>query len=112
MLVGPPRVDTIRAEPSWRPACAEGATSIADVALRLAAVGILVFLNAFFVAAEFALISLRRSRIEQMVEQRTRFGRMLLRAKEDPTPFISAAQLGTTVAYLDLGWIGESTVAA
>jgi CBS domain containing-hemolysin-like protein len=78
----------------------------------LAAVGILVFLNAFFVAAEFALVSLRRSRIEQMVEERNRFGRMLLRAKDDPNRFISAAQLGITMASLGLGWIGESTVAA
>jgi CBS domain containing-hemolysin-like protein len=78
----------------------------------LAAVGVLVFLNAFFVAAEFALISLRRSRIEQMVEERHRFGRMLLRAKDDPNRFISAAQLGITMASLGLGWIGESTVAA
>jgi CBS domain containing-hemolysin-like protein len=98
--------------PRGRPACAEGATSVADVAIRLAAVGVLVFLNAFFVAAEFALVSLRRSRIDQMVEERNRFGRMLLRAKEDPNRFISAAQLGITMASLGLGWIGESTVAA
>lgn len=78
----------------------------------MAAVGILVFLNAFFVAAEFALVSLRRSRIEQMVEERHRFGRMLLRAKDDPNRFISAAQLGITMASLGLGWIGEATVAA
>ena len=78
----------------------------------MAAVGLLVFLNAFFVAAEFALISLRRSRIEQMVEERNRFGRMLLRAKDDPNRFISAAQLGITMASLGLGWIGEATVAA
>jgi CBS domain containing-hemolysin-like protein len=78
----------------------------------LAAVGVLVLLNAFFVSAEFALVSLRRSRIEQMVEERNRFGRMLLRAKDDPNRFISAAQLGITMASLGLGWIGESTVAA
>ena len=95
-----------------RPARAEGATSVADVAIRLTAVGVLVFLNAFFVAAEFALVSLRRSRIEQMVDERHRFGRMLLRAKDDPNRFISAAQLGITMASLGLGWIGESTVAA
>ena len=100
------------ADPGERPARAEGATSIIDVAIRLAAVGILVFLNAFFVAAEFALVSLRRSRIEQMVEERHRFGRMLMRAKDDPNRFISAAQLGITMASLGLGWIGESTVAA
>jgi CBS domain containing-hemolysin-like protein len=106
------RIAATRADPRGRPARAEGATSIIDVAIRLAAVGILVFLNAFFVAAEFALVSLRRSRIEQMVEERHRFGRMLLRAKDDPNRFISAAQLGITMASLGLGWIGESTVAA
>ena len=47
-----------------------------------------------------------------MVEERHRFGRMLLRAKDDPNRFISAAQLGITMASLGLGWIGESTVAA
>jgi CBS domain containing-hemolysin-like protein len=106
------RIVATQVDPRGRPARAEGATSIIDVAIRLAAVGILVFLNAFFVAAEFALVSLRRSRIEQMVEERHRFGRMLLRAKDDPNRFISAAQLGITMASLGLGWIGESTVAA
>ncbi|MGE3908582.1 MAG: hemolysin family protein [Chloroflexota bacterium] len=91
---------------------AEGATNLVDVLIRLAGVGVLVFLNAFFVAAEFALVSLRRSRIEQMVEERNRFGRILLRAKNEPNRFISAAQLGITMASLGLGWIGESTVAA
>ena len=106
------RIAATLADSRGRLARAEGATSIIDVAIRLAAVGILVFLNAFFVAAEFALVSLRRSRIEQMVEERNRFGRMLLRAKDDPNRFISAAQLGITMASLGLGWIGESTVAA
>jgi len=110
--VGPSRNAATCAAPRVRPARAEGATSIADGALRLAAVLVLVFLNAFFVAAEFALISLRRSRIEQMVDERHRFGKMLLRAKDDPNRFISAAQLGITMASLGLGWIGESTVAA
>ncbi len=92
--------------------CTEGATSVADVAIRLAAVAVLVALNAFFVAAEFALVSLRRSRIEQLAEEGHRMARMLLRAKDDPNRFISAAQLGITMASLGLGWIGESTVAS
>jgi CBS domain containing-hemolysin-like protein len=74
-------------------------------------VAALVALNAFFVAAEFALVSLRRSRIEQMAEDGNRLAGMLLRAKDDPNRFISAAQLGITMASLGLGWIGESTVA-
>src|ERR1700759_634832 len=102
MLVGASRVAACRADPNEPQARAEEATSIGDAALRLAAVVLLVFVNAFFVAAEFALISLRRSRIEQMVEERNRFGRMLLRAKDDPNRFISAAQLAITMASLGL----------
>ncbi len=83
-----------------------------DILIRLAAVALLVFANAFFVAAEFALVSLRRSRIEQMVADGSRVGRMLLRAKDEPNRFISAAQLGITMASLALGWIGEATIAA
>ena len=82
-----------------------------DIVIRLAAVAVLVFANAFFVAAEFALVSLRRSRIEQMASQGSRFGKMLLRAKDEPNRFISAAQLGITMASLALGWIGEATIA-
>ncbi len=80
--------------------------------IRLSAVAVLVFVNAFFVAAEFALVSLRRSRIEQMVVEGRPFSKMLLRAKDDPNRFISAAQLGITMASLALGWIGEATIAA
>ncbi|MDP8921724.1 MAG: hemolysin family protein [Chloroflexota bacterium] len=90
----------------------EDPTSPVDVLIRLSAVAVLVFLNAFFVAAEFALVSLRRSRIEQMVADGHPLGKMLLRAKDDPNRFISAAQLGITMASLALGWIGEATVAA
>jgi CBS domain containing-hemolysin-like protein len=90
----------------------EGSTGVVDVLIRLAAVALLVFANAFFVAAEFALVSLRRSRIEQMAAEGSRFGKMLLRAKNEPNRFISAAQLGITMASLALGWIGESTIAA
>ncbi|MBA2449682.1 MAG: HlyC/CorC family transporter [Chloroflexi bacterium] len=82
-----------------------------DIFIRLAAVAILVFANAFFVAAEFALVSLRRSQVEQMAATGSRLGKMLLRAKENPNRFISAAQLGITMASLALGWIGELTIA-
>jgi putative hemolysin len=83
-----------------------------DVLIRLAAVALLVFANAFFVAAEFALVSMRRSRIEQIAAEGRGIGKMLLRAKNEPNRFISAAQLGITMASLALGWIGEATIAA
>ncbi|MFN8521773.1 MAG: hemolysin family protein [Chloroflexota bacterium] len=90
---------------------AHGALDLNTIALRMLAVAALVAANAFFTVAEFALVNLRRSQIEQLAEH-SAWGRMLLRAKDHPDSFISAAQLGITMASLGLGWIGESTVAA
>src|SRR4051794_10921874 len=73
---------------------------------------LLIFANGFFVSAEFALVTVRSTRIEQLAEQGSRAARMVLRAQSDPNRFISAAQLGITVASLLLGWIGEETFAA
>src|ERR671939_947004 len=80
-----------------------------------AAVGILVVLvlilvNGFFVAAEFALVSSRSTRIDQLAASGSRAARIVQRAKANPTRFISGTQLGVTVASLLLGWIGEETV--
>ncbi len=69
----------------------------------------LVLANAFFVAAEFALVSSRGTRIDQLAAGGSFGARLVQRAKTDPNRFISAAQLGITVASLLLGWIGEST---
>jgi CBS domain containing-hemolysin-like protein len=80
----------------------------------LASVLIVLFLilaNGFFVAAEFALVSVRSTRIEQLAAEGSLTARMVLRAQKDPNRFISAAQLGITVASLLLGWIGEETFA-
>ncbi|HET6319726.1 MAG TPA: hemolysin family protein [Chloroflexota bacterium] len=73
---------------------------------------LLVFANGFFVAAEFALVTVRATRIEQLVAGGNRAAAVLERAQRDPNRFISAAQLGITVASLLLGWIGEETFAA
>lgn len=82
-----------------------------DNLIRLLTVVALVFINAFFVAAEFALVSIRRTRVEQLVSEGSRAARLIMRAKDDPNGFISAAQLGITMASLALGWLGEETVA-
>jgi CBS domain containing-hemolysin-like protein len=73
---------------------------------------LLILANGFFVAAEFALVSARGTRLEQLAANGNRAARMVLRAQADPNRFISAAQLGITVASLLLGWIGEETFAA
>src|SRR5919198_1302335 len=71
----------------------------------------LVAANGFFVATEFALVSSRNTRIDQLAAGGSRAARMVQRAKSNPTRFISGTQLGVTVASLLLGWIGETTFA-
>jgi CBS domain containing-hemolysin-like protein len=83
-----------------------------SIALRLAAVIILVLANAFFVAAEFSLVAVRRSRIEQMVAHGDRRARVVQVALRNLDRYISGTQLGITLASLALGWIGEPVVAA
>lgn len=70
-----------------------------------------VGLNAFFVASEFALVSSRRPRIQTMAEAGSGGAAAALRLLSNPTLFISAVQLGVTLASLALGWIGEPTLA-
>jgi CBS domain containing-hemolysin-like protein len=79
--------------------------------LRLLGVAALVCANGFFVAAEFALVSVRRTRIEELVQQGTVGARAVKRAIEDPDRFIAATQLGITIASLGLGWLGEPALA-
>ncbi|MBV9577917.1 MAG: HlyC/CorC family transporter, partial [Chloroflexi bacterium] len=72
---------------------------------------VLVAANGFFVATEFALVSARSTRIDQIAAEGSRAARLVQRAKDNPTRFISGTQLGVTVASLLLGWIGENTFA-
>jgi len=81
------------------------------VFLKLIGVAILVATNGFFVASEFALVSVRRARIEARVAAGSKNARAALRLLDNPTTFISAVQLGITFASLALGWIGEPTIA-
>ena len=82
-----------------------------SVAIRLAAVFALVLANAFFVAAEFALVSARRTRLEEQARDGDRKAMLALRAIQSLSRYLAASQLGITLASLGLGWIGEPTVA-
>ena len=75
--------------------------------LKLGGVALLVLANAFFVAAEFSLVSVRRTRIRELVEQGHIRAKWVQRAIENPDRVIAATQLGITLASLGLGWIGE-----
>jgi CBS domain containing-hemolysin-like protein len=80
-------------------------------ALYLVAIVLLVLANGFFVAAEFALVGLRRSRIETLAQGGDRRAARLISILDDLNAYLSASQLGITLASLGLGWLGEPTVA-
>src|SRR2546421_5967997 len=75
--------------------------------LELIGVGLLVLLNGFFVAAEYALVTARRTRIIELHHQGNRRARGALRITSDPPQFIAAMQLGVTLTSLGIGALGE-----
>jgi CBS domain containing-hemolysin-like protein len=75
--------------------------------LELVAVGALILLNGFFVAAEYALVTARRTRIVERHHQGNRRARAVLRITSDPPQFIAAMQLGVTLTSLGIGALGE-----
>ena len=80
--------------------------------LEFVAVGMLILANAFFVAAEFALVSIRETRIEQMLAAQVPGARSVRRLQQDLDDFLPAVQLGVTLCSLALGWLGEPLAAA
>lgn len=79
--------------------------------LLLTMAALLIGANAFFVAAEFALVSVRKTRIEELVAQGNLTAKTVRHVIHDPDRFIAATQLGITIASLALGWIGEPAIA-
>lgn len=79
--------------------------------LGLVAVVLLVLANGFFVATEFALVSVRRTRIQQLVTEGDRRARSVMDLLTHLDTYIAATQLGITISSLALGWIGEPAVA-
>src|SRR5438309_7246578 len=78
---------------------------------ELLAVGVLILLNAFFVAAEYGLVTARRTRIVELHHQGNRRARDVLRITSDPPRFIAAMQLGVTLTSLGIGALGEQALA-
>ena len=81
------------------------------IAARLGIVLLLVGLNAFFVASEFALVAVRRSRIDEMAAAGDRAARNVQSALKHLDRYIAGTQLGITIASLALGWVGEPALA-
>src|SRR5437764_3425288 len=84
---------------------------VAFVLLRVLLIVCLAAANAFFAAAEFALVSVRDTRIQQLIEARRIGARILQRLHRNLDEVVNGVQLGVTVVSLTLGWIGEPMVA-
>jgi CBS domain containing-hemolysin-like protein len=85
---------------------------VISTGLGLVMVVVLVLANAFFVAAEFALVGARRSRLDELANAGDRKARLARRAVQSLDRYISATQLGITLASLGLGWMGEPALAS
>ena len=86
--------------------------SLAATLWRLVGLLALVCANGFFVAAEFSIVTVRKTRIDQMVAEGHRGARAVRRAVSAPDRYIAATQLGITMASLALGWVAEPALAS
>jgi len=84
---------------------------IAYVLLRVFVILLLVAANAFFAAAEFALVSVRETRIQQLIESHRVGARTVLKLHQQLSRVVNGVQLGITVTSLTLGWLGEPVLA-
>src|SRR5580658_10815512 len=80
------------------------------MSVRFLLLAAIVALNAFFAAAEVALISVRRSRLKELAGQGRAPARAALELLANPERLLSLTQVGVTLASLGLGWAGEATV--
>src|SRR5947209_7270798 len=85
--------------------------TLTGVVVNFLFIFLIVGLNAFFVASEFALVSARKTRVQKLADEGNKGADAVLRLLEEPTLFISAVQLGVTLASLALGWRGEPAIA-
>ncbi len=84
---------------------------IAYVLLRVFLILLLVAANAFFAAAEFALVSVRETRIQQLIEAGRIGARTVLKLHQQIQRVVNGVQLGVTICSLTLGWVGEPVLA-
>ncbi len=82
-----------------------------NLVFNLFVIAFLLFSNGFFVAAEFAMVKVRKTRIEQLVKEGNFSAKIALEAIKDLDKFIAAVQLGVTISSIGLGWVGEGTLA-
>jgi len=82
------------------------------ILINIIIVFLLVFMNGFFVATEFAMVKVRKSRIETLALEENRNAKYTLKVVKNLNSYLSACQLGITLASLGLGWVGEPAISA
>ncbi|WP_199170368.1 hemolysin family protein [Sporosarcina sp. P19] len=81
-----------------------------DIAIRLAAFAALIAITAFFVACEFAIVKVRSSRLDQLIDEGNHRAVLSKKIADNLDEYLSACQLGITISALGLGMLGEPTV--
>ena len=83
---------------------------VSDIFINIFVIAFLLFVNGFFVAAEFALVKVRKTRLEQLINDGNRQAKIALKLTDNVNKMLAAAQLGVTIASIALGWVAEATM--
>ena len=83
---------------------------VSDIFINIFIIAFLLFVNGFFVSAEFALVKVRKTRLEQLVNDGNDQAKVALRLVNNVNKMLAAAQLGVTIASIALGWVAEATM--
>ena len=81
-----------------------------EIFVNIFIIAFLLFVNGFFVAAEFSLVKVRKTRLEQLCNEGNANAKKALKLVEDVNKMLAAAQLGVTIASIALGWVAEATI--
>lgn len=81
-----------------------------EIFINIFIIAFLLFVNGFFVAAEFALVKVRKTRLEQLSNEGNKNAKKALKLVCNMNKMLAAAQLGVTIASIALGWVAESTI--
>ena len=84
--------------------------NLTDIFINIFIIIFLLFVNGFFVAAEFALVKVRKTRLEQLSNDGNVGAKLALKLVNNTNKMLAAAQLGVTIASIALGWVAEATI--
>ncbi len=84
--------------------------NVTDIIVNIFTIIFLLFVNGFFVAAEFALVKVRKTRLEQLCNDGNQQAKTALKLVNNVNKMLAAAQLGVTIASIGLGWVAEATM--